>query len=255
MQTNRMEDYPVIKEAIEKILSLSKHTAPIQTVVIDGRTYTSAELTKVSRPLIGSIEVHNLSGIVEYLQSNFDHQLPVIIHVISPTKVEVLTGLNGDLNRSKLIEASALLPKISFNQYYDLESFNILLQSCFVPTNIDDLINDREIVLKLVGNVKDEQVMTYGDDGVSQSVSAKTGIATVENVVVPNPVHLKPFRTFVEIEQPLSAFVFRMQKGPTAALFEADGGAWKVVAIDKIKSYFSEHLADRIEAKEVVIVG
>jgi hypothetical protein len=245
----------VIKEAIEKILSLSKHSSPIQMVEIDGRTYTSAELTKISKPLIANIEVHNLSGIVDYLQSDFDAKLPVIIHVISPTEVNVLTGLNDDLNRSTLIKATALLPRIKFNEYYDLESFNILLQSCFVPSAGDGMPNDRETVLKLVGNVKDEQVVAFGDDGVSQSVTAKTGVATLEPVVVPNPVHLKPFRTFVEIEQPISSFVFRMAKGPTAALFEADGGVWKVVSISAIKAYFSSLLSERIERGEVVIVG
>ena len=229
----------MIKSAIEYILSLSKHTAEIQTDIINGQVYTNSELRKIDEPRIGSIDVHNLSGIVEYLQSDFDVQLPVIIHVISPTKVEVLTRLNGNLNRSTLIEATALLPKINFNEYYDLESFNILLQSCFVPfDSANPMPNDREDVLRLVGNVKDEEVMSYGDDGISQQVSAKSGVATVENVPVPNPVHLKPFRTFVEIEQPLSSFVLRMRKGPSAALFEADGGAWKVMAIAEIKAYF-----------------
>ncbi len=246
----------MIEAAIEKVLKLSKHTAPIQTVEIDGRTYTTADLSKINKPLIGNIEVHNLSGIVEYLKSDFDKQLPVIIHVISPTKVDVLTGLNGDLNRSTLISATALLPRIRFNEYYDVESFNILLQSCFVPNNqTTELLNDRETVLRLVGNIKDEQVMEFGDNGISQQVSAKTGVATVENVPVPNPVHLKPFRTFVEIEQPVSSFVLRMRKGPEAALFEADGGAWKVTAIAEIKAYFEGLLSDRIEAGEVVIVG
>ncbi|MFH5187144.1 hypothetical protein ACHHV8_33680 [Paenibacillus sp. TAB 01] len=245
----------MIKEAIDKILSLSKHTAPIQTVDINGQTYTSAELTKIKTPLIGNIEVHNLSGIVEYLLSDFDSRLPVIVHVISPTEVHVLTGLNGNLDRSTLIKATALLPRIRFNEYADLESFNVMLQSCFVPGSIEELRNDRESVLKLVGNVKDEQVMSYGDDGISQSVAAKTGVATVENVAVPNPVYLKPFRTFVEIEQPLSAFVLRMRKGPEVALFEADGGAWKVVAIQRIKEFLFANLRERVENKEVVIVG
>ncbi|OMF37463.1 hypothetical protein BK133_05245 [Paenibacillus sp. FSL H8-0548] len=246
----------MIKEAIDKILSLSKHTAPIQTAFIAGRTYTTAELSRISAATISNIDVHNLSGIVEYLESDFDKQLPVIIHVISPTEVHVLTGLNGDSNRSTLVKASALLPRIEFNKYLDIESFNILLQSCFVPNSFEDgLPNDREIVLKLVGNVKDEEVVSVGDNGISQSVTAKTGVATVEPVVVPNPVHLKPFRTFVEIEQPLSSFVLRMQKGPTAALFEADGGVWKVVAISAIKEYFAGLLKKRIEAGEVVIVG
>ncbi|MNW60692.1 hypothetical protein D3C74_386970 [compost metagenome] len=63
--------------------------------------------------------------------------------------------------------------------------------------------------------------------GMTQSVVAKTGVATVEDVKVPNPVLLAPYRTFVEVEQPESSFVFRMKDGPSAALFEADGGAWR----------------------------
>lgn len=110
-------------------------------------------------------------------------------------------------------------------------------------------------MLKLVGNVKEEAVNTIGDDGVSQSVVAKMGVATVGNVKVPNPVLLKPYRTFVEVEQPESNFIFRMRKGPECALFEADGGAWKLEAIDNIKEYLTAELAEEIESKKVFIIA
>lgn len=60
---------------------------------------------------------------------------------------------------------------------------------------------------------------------------------------MPNPVYLAPYRTFAEIEQPVSKFVFRMESGPKAALFEADGGAWKNEAILKIKEYLQKELS------------
>jgi hypothetical protein len=87
---------------------------------------------------------------------------------------------------------------------------------------------DRDIMLKVVGNIKEETVNTIGDDGVSQAVVAKMGVATVANVKVPNPVVLKPYRTFVEVDQPESEFIFRMQSGPRCALFEATAanGNW-----------------------------
>ncbi|KHO31340.1 hypothetical protein OR63_10900, partial [Clostridium tetani] len=81
-----------------------------------------------------------------------------------------------------------------------------------------------------------------GDDGVSQAATIKTGVASVNEVKVPNPVVLAPFRTFPEIEQPESKFIFRMQSGPRAALFEADGGAWRNEAMIKIKAYLEEQL-------------
>ncbi|RXZ84614.1 hypothetical protein EBB07_00940 [Paenibacillaceae bacterium] len=235
----------MIKEAIEKILGL----AEIQTTKIGEQVYTSSQLSRVTASLTDTLKVRNLSGIIDYLKNDFDKHLPVIIHVESPTKVNVLTGFNRDLSRSELVVATAILPEIRFGGYYDIESFNILLQSCFVSTEI------RESILRIVGNVRDENVTTFGDDGVSQQVTAKTGVATVEAVKLPNPVWLKPFRTFVEIEQPESAFVFRMKDGPSAALFEADGGAWKIIAIRDIKSYLDNALAERVQAGEVVIVG
>jgi hypothetical protein len=67
---------------------------------------------------------------------------------------------------------------------------------------------------------------------------AKLGVATVSNTQVPNPIKLKPFRTFAEIEQPESEFILRLQDGPRIALFAADGGKWKLEAINSIKKYF-----------------
>ena len=58
---------------------------------------------------------------------------------------------------------------------------------------------------------------------------------------------LKPFRTFAEAEQPESKFIFRMRKdedGVTAALIEADGGAWKVQAIKNIANYLEDKLSE-----------
>ena len=49
------------------------------------------------------------------------------------------------------------------------------------------------------------------------------------DVKVPNPVTLRPFRTFIEVEQPESKFIFRMREGGRCAIFEADGahGSWR----------------------------
>lgn len=92
---------------------------------------------------------------------------------------------------------------------------------------------DRNKLLKVSGNIKEENVKSVGDDGVSQSAAIKVGVASVAEVVIPNPVILAPFRTFPEVIQPESKFIFRMQTGPQCALYEADGGAWRNVAMEK----------------------
>ncbi|MFQ9697783.1 MAG: hypothetical protein ACLRY5_13210, partial [Zhenhengia sp.] len=99
------------------------------------------------------------------------------------------------------------------------------------------------LLLEVTGLVREQAVKEIGDDGVSQAATIKTGVASIGEVKVPNPVYLAPYRTFAEIEQPVSKFVFRMESGPKAALFEADGGAWKNEAILKIKDYLKEQLA------------
>lgn len=66
--------------------------------------------------------------------------------------------------------------------------------------------------------------------------------------MIPSPVTLKPYRTFTEVEQPESQFVFRMKEdkydGVQCALFEADGGAWKLGAMEYIKEYLERELED-----------
>lgn len=79
-------------------------------------------------------------------------------------------------------------------------------------------------------------------------ITVKTGIASKGEAIVPNPVHLRPYRTFLEVDQPESDFVFRMKQdkydGIQCAVFEADGGAWKMEATHSIKEYLKTELAD-----------
>ncbi len=86
----------------------------------------------------------------------------------------------------------------------------------------------------------------YGDDGVTQKATIKQGIASKTEAIVPNPVKLRPYRTFIEVEQPVSEFIFRMKdnQGIHCALFEADGGAWKNAAMKNVKDYLESALAD-----------
>lgn len=76
----------------------------------------------------------------------------------------------------------------------------------------------------------------------------KQGVASKAEAIVPSPCVLKPFRTFPEVEQPASKFIFRMRDGMRdtveAALFEADGGAWKNEARANISTYLCEQLKE-----------
>ncbi|WP_203362419.1 hypothetical protein [Bacillus sp. REN10] len=235
----------MIKEAFEYIVGLGN----TRMVEVGNQQFSTQRLHLVPEPTPEALTVHSLSGLIEYISSKFDGEDKVMIHVKSPTNVTCFSSYNNDFNREHFITAKAMLPEFTFDRYYDSEDFNIKLQSVFVKND------DRDIMLKVVGNIKEENVRTVGDDGVSQAVQAKTGVATVGLVEVPNPVSLKPYRTFVEVDQPESNFIFRMQQGPRCALFEADGGAWELQAMRNIKEYLAAALEVEIESGRVVIIA
>jgi hypothetical protein len=237
----------MIKEALQYLVQLGNK----EVFEVEGRIYSSEPVHVVEEETVSAINVRSLSGLVEYVKSGFDvnDEDTMMIHVMSPTEVIGFSRTNRDANRNYYIKATAMLPSIRLEHWQEPESFIIQLQSGFFKNE------DRDIVLKVIGNIKDEAVNTYGDDGVSQTVTAKTGVATVSSVVVPNPVSLAPYRTFVEVSQPESNFIFRMQSGPRAALFEADGGAWKNEAMNNIKEYLFEELKEQISGGKVIVIG
>lgn len=76
---------------------------------------------------------------------------------------------------------------------------------------------------------------------------------------VPNPVSLIPYRTFLEVPQPASDFVFRISEGrggaPAFKLVAADGGLWKSQAVDNVKNYLVKALADVPERERITIIA
>lgn len=238
----------MIRSALQYLVHIGKANIHKE----NNQTYSDKELHLIEKPTAGPFVVYTLSSLIDYLKSEFDenynNESPFIIHVVSPTEVTVESPLNDDAERDYFMKAEALIPTFNFSQWYDTEEFNIKLQSCFVDNK------DRGTMLKVVGNIDEEQVKTIKDDGTSQSVVAKVGLQR-GNVEVPNPVILSPYRTFIEVDQPKSEFIFRMQSGPRCALFEADGGAWKLKAISYIKVYLQSKLEEEIEAGKVTIIA
>lgn len=197
-----------------------------------------------------SIGLNTLSGMVNYIKANIERiNKPLILHVKSEKYVSLKGVLEIDGSRELLVNSKAIIPEFNFDSYYNVEEFNIALQSKFVEND------DRNILLQVVGNVSEDNVKKVGDDGVSQAVTINQGVASKADVKVPNPVELAPYRTFLEVDQPESQFIFRMKDGPRAAIFEADGGAWRNQAIVNIREYFKEELESEILEKKITILA
>lgn len=233
----------MIKEALEYIVGLSR---PMR-YTINGDEYSDKPLRRIAEyiPRADAVGMSTLSSLVDYIKSKVDDMSEkMIIQVVSPSRVILFSNLDSDRQREYIAEVKADIPAFKFDTFMDKEQFIIGMQAKF----LDDQQTDKALVLKFAGTVESGTIAEYGDDGVTQKASVKTGIASRTEGVVPNPVTLRPYRTFIEVAQPASDFIFRMKQdkydGVNCAVFEADGGAWICEAKDNIKRYLEEELAD-----------
>lgn len=244
------------KEAIKYITDL-KHQPKENIVEVDGEMFevnNNGEVRQL-KPTIGrlahqTLQLSNLSSLVDYIKSDLDRELTTkFLHIENNLNVTLKSLLQEDGRREELVQATAHVPEFQFERYYDSESFLIALNARFVDGH------DRNELIAFAGNVKEENARQTSDDGFSQKTTVKRGIASAQEELVPNPVVLAPYRTFTEIEQVPSEFVFRMSEGPKFALFEADGGAWKNDAILLIEDYLVNQLQNEINDNKIVILS
>lgn len=226
----------------------------IQTVEVGDRTYSNVNLKWVNPKELdgpGALTVHTLSGLADYIRLDAPHlnkdieinnDLP-FIHVVDFNKVALRGKVDPANENRRYCYAEATLRDSSFNfgTWMELENFIIALQSEFVPSETI------ETILDYLGNLANEHVMENKDDGFSQTIQVRTGITTKSKVTIENPLILKPWRTFRELEQPESACILRLRKddhGLKAGLWEADGDEWKLKAINRIHEWFKEELPE-----------
>lgn len=247
----------MIKEALQYIVGLSE--AKVQDITLpDGtvQTYSDKELCRLSKhiPMVDkAIYMNTLTSLVDYIKGNIDDMAEkMIIHVVNPETVILFSCLNEEREREEMVVVNARIPGFFFDTFMEQEKFCISLQSKF----LDDPATDRALILKFAGTMEAGTVAEYGDDGVTQKATVKTGIASKGEAIVPNPVKLRPYRTFLEVQQPASDFIFRVKQdkynGINCAIFEADGGAWEIAATKAIKEYLEFELKDYMEQFTVI---
>lgn len=229
----------MIKEALEYIVKSQ------QPKVIDSGKYryTDASLKRLDDELrADAIQMTTLSSLVDYIKAGIDSMAEhMLVQVVSPTEVRLISQLDNDRKRECMVEVRADIPEFAYGKFIDSEWFLIGIRSKFIQND------GAEAILRFAGTVESGTVAKYGDDGISQSATVSKGIAGKEKELVPNPVKLRPYRTFTEVQQPESEFVFRMKdydSSVTCAIFEADGGAWKREAMNNIKAHLEVELAD-----------
>lgn len=108
--------------------------------------------------------------------------------------------------------------------------------------------------LDLLSRMTNENSVSTNDNGVTQTVEARQGVALNALIEIKPRVMLRPFRTFLEVEQPESEFLLRVDPDEGIGFFEADGGIWKLEAKKNIADYFLKNMGDLIDAGKVVVM-
>lgn len=237
------------------------HCAPTITE-IDGAKWSDRELEKIENvKTLVAVNFHTLTALTEYLKSEVD--VPncfvghIFINVVSPSSISVYSEANeyNHYKRTDIATVSAMLPAVKIGQWVDQTEFCIMMRANFIDNGLyetEDKVahfdTDRDALISVASNIVSGTIAQYEDTGISQKATLKTGIQESEDKLLPEKVTLRPYRTFMEVEQPKSEFIFRAKDdkfgGVQLALYEADGGMWKLNAMSAIRNYLMEQFTD-----------
>ena len=237
----------MLKEFAQYLVSLKDN----KTYDIHGDTYSDHDLVRIKphidRP--ANLSVSGLDSIVKLVRNELDmfENLPVFIRVDDARTVSVFTTYDDMMCRDSLYTAKCDVPgfRDGFREY---EQAIIELRSKFSPGPGVDYLLD------LLSRMSKDSGVTTRDNGVSQEVEARQGVSLKALVQVKPRVALRPFRTFLEVEQPESEFLLRVDPNEGIGFFEADGGIWKLEAKKNIADYFLKNMGDLIDAGKVVVM-
>ena len=236
----------MLAKMIDKIVSLKE----TKTFQINGQTYTDGSLTRipphVDRP--SSIDVTGLDSICKLIRTELDDlDTIVMVQAVSYRTVEVMTTYQADFSRNILYRAKADVPGLR-EGWREREQALIELRSLFIPNA------GTTYLLDLLSRMSNEDSVSTTDNGVTQTVETRQGVALKQVEEIKPRVSLQPFRTFLEVAQPESEFLLRVDAEKGIGFFEADGGVWKLEAKRNIVKYFEERLNDLIDAGKVVVM-
>ena len=228
-------------DVINKIIELGQPG----TVDVAGFNYSTRQLHPVKYPSPDSLTLSTLQGLVNYIVRNVDtlEAKDLMVVVDGPEDVRLISNLTDTEQRDTFLACDLPHEVYQFGHWQDQEAFTIALQTQFMATP------ERDNLLQVVGALTAEEITLSEDDGVSQKITARAGVALKDRLTLPSPVALKPFRTFREVDQPESIFILRAKKGSMGvalALYEADGGAWRLQAISNIAQWLESKISTNV---------
>ena len=232
----------MIKEAMEFI---QKQAQP-QWAKVHGLDYASRNVSLVLEPEPEELRVTSLTAIALYLKENPDaiDLNDLLLVVDGPLQVFLFSRLRTGNQRFSYLRANPVIPNFNFSQFTPLDQFVPQIQAGFLPTQ------SRDSLIQVLSHVSHDTTVKAVDDGTAQEVEVRSGIRKVYQDL-PNPVSLQEYCTFPEIEQPMITYVLRLDRKSDslqARLIQADGGAWRITAMERIRNWLANHVSVSILA-------
>lgn len=237
----------MLKAFVEKITQL----ATPQTYHIDGRDYSLERLYRIDPPKYkpSELSVTGLDSVCKLVRNEAEKVgRKLFIQVKSYREVDVFSTYDDQYERFAMYTCTADTPQVTMGRFMAYENAVIELRSLYIPNE------GTKYLLSLLSSISNESKVTSSDNGVTQKVEAKSGISLKEMVEIKPRVSLKPFRTFIEVEQPESEFLLRIDQNGCIGMFPADGGVWKLEATRNVAGYFEAALKDLIDSGTVVVI-
>lgn len=238
------------KVSIEKLEDLAIK-ANGMVVEAGSKQFINPTLKEVEPKLLPVMPLTTLQGFVDYINHNVDGWVlgQCQIHIKDAQTVHLVKNVeNKDREVLASVSLSMGYTPFKFGASYELDTFLIALTALFV--NDDNKDNGNHYLRQFASKIVQNSAIETGDDGISQNLTVKKGISggLKENAQAKPIVSLRPYRTFREVEQPSSQFLFRVkvnsEGSPCCYLYEADGGAWVLEAMANIKKYLVDKLPE-----------
>lgn len=243
-------------QALDRILQLNDQSKEL--VELHGIKHSYRSLTPILPPTQKLLNVESLDGLVDYVDRNKDGvtREGCIIHIVNHKQVDLLGAIDSVTKIRPIYvvaELNDIFTPFKFDRWIDHEDFMIKLYSLFQA----DKENKLQRFIDTVRAAKMVQEDSVEDKVHSSKRSSSQGID------IPGDrdafvAKLKPFRTFAEVDQAESSFIFRIREqcgDLECALFECDGGAWVNQVRKNLRNYLVEKLNQTKDIEVIPIIA
>jgi hypothetical protein len=201
-------------------------------------------------PSVTKLESCSLDGLLLYAQRFFPFATANVdaafIHVESPTCVKLYGPKQANGAHTLDYVATAKVNHFPFGNKLSQEEMIIKLRCCFSEN--DDLAR----LIAGISAITSGPVTTSSDDGISQTVTVKSGVSLKAEAPVGAIRELSAFRSFPGIESPVSKFLFRVHQNKENgtvqfSLHDMEGDSWMSSLVRLLQTHIINMTAAKID--------